>query len=791
MANRFEQFSTAPQQPPFMQNRFSRYAQPSQGIISGFVERGQRRRDALSRQLGDQYDPEQRFQGDFLAEMDIARSAAPEDRLAKFQRSFPEGELKTVQTAEGPVEVARGGADDPYRELRMAPHIAGIVASEPMVGGLVGTMGGPAGTALGTGAGVLAQQQIEQHRGYGQGEGGFGRALTEGGVAGVVDAATRGVSRIFRGGPMPQAQRESLIRGIEASKLLELQPLTVGQTSPSPFLRGMFRQVGVTSPKIEQTIARQEQSLLDTFRRRIEAGGAHGVSDAELQKIIQAQTRELQNIISPKTLTRTDAGEALQKGLETYKQASRVSVDRLYERALSLTDDVAFDLSPAQAVADDILRGVRGMGRTGKPVPLAETPEGALASVVQDVRRLNPRVDRFASAGGEWDAFTQVKTLRTRLFDLKESSDGGVRREATRLWNELTEVMNNPVSGDPDFVAAYRRASVANAIREENLGKTYVARALRTDTPEVLARKYLKPGHTTELSVIRDLIPRAQWDDFRQTFQADIMRAPNPAQGLRDLARFEATDPQGLRMILTVPEENALKSYLSAKTRFEASPAARILEKNLTDGERMVQMVRGGTAQDVADTVRMAGGRNSPTAQSMKAGVYKDILDNSMDVSTAGVDVLDANKLIKNIQQWRASGKLDHLMSPDDWRALESIQSYAAPLAETADIGGGMMGGALRQQAVHAPTETVMGEGKKVVKRLLRPLYSNAVTARILTIPAAKGRLVRGGQRRVIPAQEAATALTIMEYELRRTADRSLLDAGSDAANTLGQHFTP
>ena len=41
--------------------------------------------------------------------------------------------------------------------------------------------------------------------------------------------------------------------------------------------------------------------------------------------------------------------------------------------------------------------------------------------------------------------------------------------------------MDNPISGNPDFVAAYKKASAANRIRETNLDKTFVARALQAD----------------------------------------------------------------------------------------------------------------------------------------------------------------------------------------------------------------------------------------------------------------------------------------------------------------------
>ena len=179
-------------------------------------------------------------------------------------------------------------------------------------------------------------------------------------------------------------------------------------------------------------------------------------------------------------------------------------------------------------------------------------------------------------------------------------------------------------------------------------------------------------------------------------------------------------------------------------------------------------MAKDGTAGDVADAVRLGGSIDSPFAMRARAGVYKSILDESKTRTGQGVEVIDSKKLIASIEQWEKSGKLDALFSELDWQKIRLFQKYAAPLSETADIGGGMMAGALRQEAIGAPTATLMGRVEQVGKKLVRPLVSNDVTAWILSRPASSTRLMLAQTGRV-PIQEMGLALFLTEQGLSRS----------------------
>ena len=775
-----------------------RHQEAMKGARERLLADDARKKQAVAGEIQDRlgvarYDDQEKFGGGvsgWIRQIDIARSGDLADKQKKFRESFPAGDLVSVPTSDGPVILARATRDEPFRRLKFGPSAVGALMSEPVVGGTVGSLAGPIGTAVGTGVGVLAQGAIESARGFGTAEGGYGPAVTEGTVAGAVDVGMRGASRLMFGPKLEAGTRAALVDAIKASEELGLEPLAAGQVG-GPFMRGTFRQVGVTSPKIEKKVTAQEKSLLDAFRRVSDDVPA-GVSDDALKSVVRAQQRELDALMRPGAMTRTDSSVALQNGIETYEKASGRLGGRLYNKAHAVADDVAYNANPAQRLAQEIKKGVLGRGRevtqtkaTGildegglplsrqvtsrEPVSLSSTPQGQLATAVDDLLALDPIITKNVTAGGEWTAFEQVKTLRTRLFDLKQSDDGQVRREAGRLWSALTDVMDNPISGNPEFTRAHQIARGFWRMREENLEKTFVARALATDTPEVLARTYMSPGHATELATIRDLIPRPAFEQFRAGFMTDIANAPTAQQGLNRLRNFRATDKNGLRVLVSQPEEDALTNFLVKKAQFEGSPARNILERQLTEGEQMVAMAKQGSAGDVADAVRLSGGKDSDFAKWARAGVYKSILDDATKVTAQGVEVLDAGKVISGIQAWKKSGKLDSLFAASDWRRIEQFQKYSAPVAEGADIGGGMMAGGLRQQVISAPVQTLYGDVKKIVLGPVHKLYSNHVAATLLSRDASYYQLAQAGPSAglsILPLREGAVAYTLMQREL-------------------------
>lgn len=777
------------------------------------IAEGNRRRDErLSRingtvggMLGANYDPDGEFGLDSLEEFmrmaDVARSKSLVDQLKKFRETYPEGDLLVIPTEEGDIPVARRSKSEPYARVVGLPAFAAAVGSEPVaygtlgatLGGTVGPFTGVLGTIVGTGIGVGVQIGTERLRGYGEGEGGAPRAIQEGLTAGAVDAALRGggsAIRAMRGvsGATTFRQRMELAEVVEAIPELGLEPLAIGQTGPK-FARGIYRQVGATSQRVESQITAQEQSLLTKFRE-LSSDDITALSEDAVLDVVRAQHKELSELMSFPVLSRMETGDALQTALETYRKAQKTAISKLYGEAMERSAEVTFVLKDAQAVARDIQLGVRGRGKpitetvespildasgraitstktTTPTVALAETPQGGLKAVVDDLLALDPTVTELVAKGKVFPAFEQIKTLRTRLFDLKQSDDGAVRREATKLWKALTTTMDSPISGDPGFVEAYRAASMANRLFEDTMEKSFVARVLKSDTPENIIKTMFQPGSEKAIRTMRDILPPAEFQKLQQGFVADILRAKTGQAGLSRLDTFVYRDPRALGLLVPRDQQTAVRKFLTRRAQFEASPAQAILTRQFTDAERVVQIVNSGTAGELTDAVVRGGGIDSKFADVARAGVYRHLLNEATVTSRSGIEVLDTTRLLNAIEKMKATDKLSALFRRTDWQKLELFRRYAAPISEATDVGGGMMAGSLRQRAVDAPTEIATGGLVQVATRLVRPLYANEVTAKILSRPASYSALTaRPSTYNMV--NNGALALFLMTQELGR-----------------------
>jgi len=732
--------------------------------------------EALRAMFGPQYAPGNAPIG-LLRGADVARGATLEQRQRKFQSYYPQGGIVSAPTPQGQVELARTGPNAPYQTMGGGANFLAGLVSEPTIGGMIGAFGGPAGVAAGTAGGVLAQNALERARGFGDPNIPIGRAVMEGSVAGATDAATRRVIRAFGGGAPRFAQAPDPVR---AAKEHGLEPLAVGQMSRSPLVTGMYRQVGATAGRVQDQMTAQERSLLDAFRRNT----GQELSEADLTQVVTAQRRELDAIFTPENLTRADTGRAIQDGIESYKTAFRRLIDQRYTKADALGGDVRFDLSAAQNLAREIDRGVQSRatptpapGALGvsvappTPVPTRDTLRvaqglgGELGSVVQTLMAMDPNVTRLATETGNFGAFQQVRALRTRLWDLKSSDDPMTRREASRLWASISDSMYNPITENPEVTRAFRRAAAANTVMEDSLSKTYIMRAAATDTPEQIARKLFHPGAGTEIATLKRVLPQPAFRQVQQSFMADLAREETAAQGLNRLRSFRANDPQALDAILSRAQQDSMEAFLTARQRLESGPMRQVFQDSMSSADRAATLLKSGQ-QEIANFVRLGGGVDSPAGQALRAAVYKDILDSSLDVAkSSGVEVLNAAKVAANITRWQTSGKLDGLFRPEDWARLKDFRAYATPVGESADIGGPMMAGALRQRVIQAASDVPDKGVGKVLMGTLRPLVSNQIAAYLLSRPAGVGstrNLVGGAD----PYRQLSIALTSAHREM-------------------------
>lgn len=683
----------------------------------------QKRQANISELLGGDYDPTDTFPqtpGDWWNVFDLGRTEEFSVQQRKFLSKYPKGKLLSVlQPDDSYALVGKKGLGDPLRELPSGVLATGTIVSEPLLGGLIGSFArggvfaGPLGTAVGTAVGGLAQVGIESLRGFGvEREDWFNATMIEAGMAGSLDFVGRGVAKLAFGSGARKAYKDAVL----AAKVVGLEPLSVGQVSKFKIVRELFVQVGKIGSRFEAKKLKERQSLLAAFGRLSETRGA-GISDDALQRVVVAQNEELAVILhDPINLTKASVREAFVQGTKVAVRAGRAHISRLYNKAIKLSDDVVFNLGTAKDHAANFRVGVWDRDALGNVIPLEGKLAPEIESVIDDIMKLPSRI---TSTKGGFTSFEKIKALRTRLYNLKEILKGHDRGVAKRLWKQLTRVMDNPISGDPEFVSAWKAASMAHHVFEDNISKLGIMRLLSRratwDSQQEAAAKFLRPDNVESLGIIRAALPEKSWDAFRSGYALRLAAEPKALTALNQLENFAEIDQRGLRMLMSPQEEVVLRNGLKQKIAYQNSPVREALRKNMTEAETKVHMIKSGTAQDTDDFVRLAGGRDSEGARDLVAGVYRDILDNATSVSGENKEILLESLILQGIDKWQKSGKLVNLFTPHDWKVIKGIRAYST-VFEAADVGGGMMAGAYRQQLVAIPGQIMKGDWKGVMR---------------------------------------------------------------------------
>ena len=733
------------------------------------IDRVEFRDEQLSRALGGDYDSTENFGWDgFLTQADMSRSEDKEDVRTKFLSTFPGGEIRIVPTADGDKVVAKKTQEDPFRVLPMTPKIMSAIFSERTAVPIATSLLAPQAVlpqaiaaTVGTLIGDTTQKQVERARGFEDPEGGLlGDAtgtIPMALASGAIDAGTRGAARVLGIRPTTAGNVE-LKEAMDAQARLGLPPLVRGQASEWEFIRKMYDQVGSTAGRPGKVVSKQERALLSQFESMSE-DALKGLSETQMLDIIQVQMRNLASLADPAALSREGAGEALKRGLKTYEQATSRLASRVYNQTAKDAAGVTMNLAPAQEAAQTALVGVRGPSRVvpGQSVPASEPASGAFKRALEDVYSMKSNIVQY----GDKTGYEIVKNLRTRFFDFKNADDPAISRAAGDVYKALSKAMDNPSpypkfspglnmeAASPTLRAAYeakaarfsashKKATDLWRWRETNLERAYVASALKSETPEALASKYFQPGNSTALREIKKLIPRPRWAAIQKSFESDLLSAADTKKGLARLQEFRAIDREGLDLLMPDKMRQAqLMEALNAKAQFDASPAAKSIERAMYSGERSLKILKSGTQKEIDDLLaqnsffRTSGGKDSPQGAALRASVYKDILDKSM-TTLNGKDVLDAKLLVSNITDWQHSGKLKGVFNKSDWNKILDYKRYASKIGGETDVGGAIQRGAITGQATKS-----MFRPTGIIKNVMQPVFANKLVAYALSFPAS------------------------------------------------------
>lgn len=743
--------------------------QTPEGQFSTEQERSRAVRfDDLKKVFGNNVSPEP--MADFGLVYDLARSDKPEEKKNKFLSKYPEGEASFIPTSEGTVMVGRRSPSESFKVVENnVAEITQSLTDLGTLGSVAGAlMGGPTGfmgvltrmgfTGAGEALGGIAESEIERTRGFEEEtrqqavSESIGLGLTVSALDGLTMGLGKAVSPLVRkitgagiGKGMTEQQlirNAELGKTIEATEMLGLPPLARGQVgispfnaSPHPLVQGMFFQSAGTSARPREVL-KAGQAATRRKLQELSQSDYESFSDAELGRVIREHTRELNKIIDAPPTAAEAAGEAGQTIVSNYRTAMREAKDRLYQQAFDLDDTVSFDISAAKEVAKQVRDRTPAPSVRGGETRLGGNVRAPVKEVLRQLEEVPDVLTKYNSEGGDIiSAYRQLADIRTQLFDARQADHGPTRRAANMLWNSLSDTMDRPIGGGNEFVKAFRKARAANRILEANLEKKVAKDFLNAEEPGKIAQRYVRYDSPVALKNLRNMAfqtdqGRKKWQTVQNHFVHRLL--DDPVAGAKEFSKWRK-NPKSLSLL--VPSERkrrALETRLNAEAKLLNSPFRKIADKQETAGERVIELMRSGTAGQMDELVRRAGGKNSRMAQDMKAGLYRRILEQSeVSLEDTGEKVIRADLLDNSIRKFQQSEVVDTLLTDADKTVLDNLRRWAAVNRGDIDAGG---------QIVAASIRSGLSEPSKATRALYK-VGSFSIIAHALSRPALRKKL--------------------------------------------------
>jgi hypothetical protein len=586
-----------------------------------------------------------------------------DEQYRKFNRSV----LEALAGNELGRELLARTAGVAGREL---PNILGEAAGlfafkRPGGASLVGSLTKQAvGAALGeTGQQLLQTATGTQRETFGEAA---GRVGTEGFISligGTVGAGVGGTYNLARGRGLFRVTPEAGKAVRAAPKIGVDEPLPF-QMVESPALRLLGRQAQALLSRINRSIRRQQEQINRAVRGLVDRK-ARSAFIREATTTLDKQSRDLMSGMlasvrhAPKGAR--DAAVAMRQLVTNWWYASGRVVDELYTTARSIHEP-RFDSADLLAKVDGIERGVVGVGREGEPVQVRKL-EGPLREAIDRIKSLDPS---FAPREGFDSPVDVLREVQRNLQDIALPGPEGARQEqllAQGLIAEIKKMLDNPIGGDAEFVAAWKAARRAAHKRFSTREQLAVVDLLRTEEPAKFMNALTQPGSFDRLVALTRAGGEPVLNQARSAFMRGL--ADDPFNILTTLARY---DKDTLRLLLPRGGRGAVEVAGEGFARLEKSGLPKAIA-NQTRVRKFTQdlVSRGDTAgiDALAETMRVAGGKNSAFGKSLRSAIIDEVWKRSHETAVSGplrgVRKLTAKKLIATLDDFSERGLLQFL----------------------------------------------------------------------------------------------------------------------------------
>lgn len=764
--------------------------------------------EALNDALGGSYQGELIFgntvRDAFIAD-DIGRSKSIPDKKTKFQKAYPDGEIKTVPYNGKLVLIARKNSGAKWSKFsyvtdELTPELAsfataGSIAGEALGAGKVPFVGGPLGAAAGFAAGKALDIGLESLRGYGDGISSLASKETALGAA--ANAAFSFVSRgMLVGGVVAKATQPGKIppRVSDAIAFADkegLPAITRGQSTSNPQVESIFSQVASIDETTRLKVVEQNVKAVEKYLQFAQKNNFAGVDKKALQGLIDKEKYNLNSLLSGikrKEMSPEEASQLLQSSFDNWERlvdGKGGYLDTLYKKAIESSEDIAFDLAPVHTEVTKMRQGVLGKGEgkavpstildaSGKPISystvfddvrITEDPQGALGQAMDSLLELNPVITAYNAKNGSMaSSFEQIKELRTRFRRLSTSNDPGVAGPAKRIHNMLTESMERgyDMGGDAartaEFQKLWKDASKQYRSFNELADLKVISKITDMEAGDYYSviNNLMAPGKSEALKLIGNVVPDGQ-KLLQKVFATKLMAGTRTGEWkdtiTQELDKFaKANDQATLDYLLPPAERDVLKNYAEGMNRLEGSYLNKIATFDRDASATAWEAVSSGTPEDLKYIVDLAGGINTSTGQALTRGVLTRLYQNTTTNIPKFGDAFMYEKFKDELNKLENRGITNLLFSKDQMEFLRNLDKYVDVVQLKGNVGASMQAGEQSGQAirytVEGPAAIAEGKGGKQLMKVVKLPIAAAAAGRFLAQPAqARFGLTAGGKK--------------------------------------------
>jgi hypothetical protein len=670
---------------------------------------------------------------------DIAYTDKLEDKEAKLKAAFPLFDTKildiederylmfrqpdrtTWQFADEPAITSSDVVDFSANVIR--PSVLAEVGINILLRGQGGVLSRVLLDSIGGAGGTVVEQKIEEARGFDtrtedikNQEVVLGAAFPV--IARGLTHAAMGTVNFVRGAYGSLTPEAQLVADI--AKQEGLEDLTLGQVKEIAARQEL--QLANLTGVIERVKQKQRVTLLNKFTEQFERISDYSAMSTErLTSLVSGMRNSLLQKTSLKNLQTTleEGGTALQTGIQEYRDAALVNIDKLYKNALNTADeDIGFITTSIKTVSDDILKQtkatlpkgitdddlaafeiIRQMGteadvtffqkefleKTGVDFKLSV--DSKLVNIANTFQEVSNEVK-----GDIFDrtAYEQLKLIRTELYDLKQVAPGNLatnsNRLASNLYNAVTESLQNPTGGGDEFVSAW---TLANDYFKEHIGvmERPIIKTIRNtqDTVPSLVGQFVENTDVTKLRLIKDVLPKDKFETFKKAYQTDLLIDPNNI--ISKLDKFR-NNQESLRLLMDKKTEETFRNLSIKNIQLTNHPVIGKLLKNSDESlNNAKKFLSTGTIPEFKQVLDVGG---EDFRRTLRAGVLSDIIDSSSRLSKGGLTEADPRILTNKIDEYKKNGLLDLLFEKKDAKSLKNIQIYSNFIRSTKDSGASL-----------------------------------------------------------------------------------------------------